>query len=265
MKIIVCVKQVPDTKEIQWTEQNTIIREGLESIINPNDAQALEHALRIKDKNPDTQITVLSMGPEQVSDLLRHAIAMGADDAILLTGSTFRGSDTIATAQALAFTIKNIVKNFDLIICGQIAIDGDTAQTPPSVAQNLSIPHATCVTDIKNIQNATITVLKDTEKTLETISIKLPALISVSNINGNVRKPLINGFINAQEADIKILSAENIGLESNKAGFKGSPTYVAKAFRPEIVRNTEIISFDNNSDYAKFLYNKVKEVQNEKS
>jgi electron transfer flavoprotein beta subunit len=147
MKIIVCVKQVPDTADIKWSENNTIIREGVESIINPFDEFAIETALRIKDQNPKTHITVLTMGPPQAVEILKRAIAMGADDGILVSDRKFAGADTQATSRTLATTIKNMVKDFDLLICGQFAIDGDTAQTGPSIAQHLDLPQVTYVKD----------------------------------------------------------------------------------------------------------------------
>ncbi len=133
MKIVVCVKQVPDTSDIKWTENNTMIREGVESIMNPFDEYAVETAIRIKEANPDSTITAITMGLPQAKDVLKRSIAMGADEAILLTDKKFAGADTWATSYTLAKAIKEKIGDYDLIICGQYAIDGDTAQTGPEL------------------------------------------------------------------------------------------------------------------------------------
>ncbi len=129
MKIIVCIKQVPDTADIKWTENNTMVREGVESIINPFDEYALETALRIKDENPDTIIKVLTMGPPQAEEILKRAIALGCDEGILVSDRKFAGADTQATSRTLAHAISAKAPDFDLIICGQFAIDGDTVNS----------------------------------------------------------------------------------------------------------------------------------------
>ena len=147
MKILVCIKQVPDTTEIKWTENNTMQREGVESIINPYDVYALETALKIK-KSTDAEITVLTMGPNQAEDILRKSLAIGCDNAILLSDKKFAGADTYATGKTIAAAIKSKLPDFDLIICGQFAIDGDTAQTGPTIASNLFIPQATYVKEV---------------------------------------------------------------------------------------------------------------------
>lgn len=140
MKILVCIKQVPDTTDIKWTENNTIQREGVESIINPYDIYAIEEALKLKKIISDTEITVLTMGPQQATEMLKKAIAVGCDKGVLISDKKFAGADTYATSTTLAAAIKSKFADFDLIICGQFAIDGDTAQTGPSIAEKLNIP-----------------------------------------------------------------------------------------------------------------------------
>ena len=147
MKIVVCIKQVPDSADIKWTENNTLRREGMEAVINPFDEFALETALRIKDAIPDTEITAVSMGPNQAEDMLKRAIAHGVDNAVLLSDRKFAGSDTFATARTLALGIKKAVPDFDFIICGQFATDGDTGQTGPALATFLDVPQITYVKD----------------------------------------------------------------------------------------------------------------------
>ena len=140
MKIALCIKQVPDTSDIKWTENNTIQREGVESIINPYDVYATEFALNLKEKYADAQITVFSMGPNQAMDMIRKLIALGCDDGVLISDRKFAGADTYATGKTISSAIKSVMPDFDLIICGQFAVDGDTAQTGPCIAEFLNIP-----------------------------------------------------------------------------------------------------------------------------
>ena len=153
MKIIVCVKQVPDTNDVKWSSENTIIREGLINIINPYDEYAIQKALEIKRINPDSTITLLSMGPVCAKEVLEYGLSLGADDAIHLCDKRFSGADTAATSKTLAYAIKNIIKDFDIIITGQFAIDGDTAQTGPSLACRLNLPVLTYVKSILDADN----------------------------------------------------------------------------------------------------------------
>ena len=149
MKIVVCVKQVPDTTEIKINPQTgTLIREGVPSILNPDDASALEAALEIKDREKDAHITVITMGPPQAKDMLAECLAMGADEAVLLSDRALGGSDTWATSNAIAAGIKKI-GDYDLILAGRQAIDGDTAQVGPQIAEKLSLPQVTYVKSIE--------------------------------------------------------------------------------------------------------------------
>lgn len=233
MKIVVCIKQVPDTTEIKWTENNTIQREGVESIMNPYDVWALEAALEIKRQNSDTFITVITMGPNQAESMLKKAIALGADEGILLSDKKFAGADTYATSKTLAQAIKEKCPDFDLIICGQFAIDGDTAQTGPSIASKLEIPQVTFVDEIKEIYNLKLVVSRKIECGKEIVKVRFPALICVLQQTGEPSRALAAGVIKAANTPIKIFSADDIGLNAEDVGLKGSPTYVSKAFRPE--------------------------------
>ena len=232
MKIVVCIKQVPDTTDIKWTENNTIQREGVESIINPYDVYALEIALRLK-KSCNAKVTVLTMGPEQAKDMLKKAIAIGCDDAILLSDRKFAGADTYATGKTIAGAIKSKLADFDLIICGQFAIDGDTAQTGPTIANNLNIPQVTYVKEIAECYDDFAVVKKEIEEGIEILKVKFPALICVLKGYEEPTRATINGIIKAQDSEITTYTSEDIGLEPAQIGLKGSPTFVSKAFRPE--------------------------------
>ena len=233
MKIIVCIKQVPDTTDIKWTENNTIQREGVESIINPYDVYALEEAIKLKKAFNDVEITALTMGPLQAESMLKKAIAIGCDNAVLISDKKFAGADTYATGKTIATAIKNKLADFDLIICGQFAIDGDTAQTGPSIANQLGIPQVTYVKELKKCDGECVYATREIEEGLETVRVEFPALICVLKGFEEPTRPRINGFIKAQNTDITIYSMEDIGLTPDETGIKGSPTYVSKAFRPE--------------------------------
>ena len=232
MKILVCIKQVPDTTDIKWTENNTIQREGVESIINPYDVYALENALRLK-KTHHAHVSVITMGPNQAEDMLRKTIAVGADDAALLTDRKFAGADTYATGKTIATAIQNKYPDYDLIICGQFAIDGDTAQTGPTIANNLNIPQVTYVKEIVEATCDYIIVKREIEEGTEILKVTLPALICVLKGHEELVRPKIDGIIKSQNAQITFLSLEDIGLAPEHAGLKGSPTYVSRAFRPQ--------------------------------
>ncbi len=232
MKIVLCIKQVPDTSDIKWTENNTIQREGLESIINPYDVYAMESALKLKRSYENIEITALSMGPAQAFDMLKKAIAVGVDNAILLTDRKFAAADTYATGKTIGTAIKTKIPDFDLIICGQFAIDGDTAQTGPSIANTLDISQITYVQEIISYEEDTLTVRRELEDGTEIVKVKLPALICVLKDTFEPTRAKINGITKAQNFEIKTYGFEDLGLSSEEVGLKGSPTYVSKAFRP---------------------------------
>ena len=188
MNIVVCIKQVVDTNDIKWTKNNTIDREGVQSIINPCDVLAIETALRLKDEN--TQITVITMGPPQAKEALKTALAMGCDKAYLLCDKKFSGADTVATSRVLATAIKTIEPNYDLIICGQFASDGDTSQTGPSIAQKLDIEQITYVQEVAYIKKEEniIAVLRTTDEDIELIESNMPALLCINDSPYEKRK-----------------------------------------------------------------------------
>lgn len=231
MNIVVCVKQVPGTTEVKMNkETNTIIREGVEAIINPFDTYAVEEGLRIKDKQGG-KVTVLSMGIPSVADMLKETIALGADEAVLLSDRAFAGSDTLATSYTLSMGIKKM-GDADLIICGKQATDGDTAQVGPSLAEKLGYPHTTYVRKIEEINDRFIKCQRMTEDGYEVVEMPLPAVITVVKEINEPRLPSIKGMMRAKKAVISVWTADDINADKNLCGLKGSPTQVVKTFVP---------------------------------
>ncbi len=205
MHIIVCIKQVPDVTEVSWDpETGSLIRKGIPSIINPNDKNAIESALQLKERYGG-EVIALSMGPSQVEEALREALGMGVDKAIQLTAKEFAGSDTWATAYTLGLAVKK-TDAYDLIICGKEAVDGMTAQVGPQIAEYLNIPQATYVDKIEQLENNQITVTKRLENSHERLTIPLPTLLTVTHIPTTPRYPEMGNLIAAcqEKAPIEI-------------------------------------------------------------
>lgn len=258
MKIVVCVKQVPDTADIKWTENNTMIRDGVESIMNPFDEYAVETALRLKESNPETTVTVITMGPPQAKDVLKRSLAMGVDEAILITDKKFAGADTQATSRTLAKAIKEKASGFDLILCGQFAIDGDTAQTGPSIAEHLGLPQITFVKEIEFSGGASLVGKRETEEGIQRVEMKLPGVVCMLKCDYEPRMPSIKGVMKANRTEIPEVSAEDLGLSPEEVGMKGSPTWVSKAFRPPVRNAGEILNIDDPKEVSKVLLEKLK-------
>ncbi|MBN7773570.1 electron transfer flavoprotein subunit beta [Clostridium aminobutyricum] len=232
MKIVVCVKQVPDTNEIKINpETGTLMRDGVPSILNHDDANALEQALRIKDSNPDTEVVVVTMGPPQAKEMLQECIAMGADETILLSDRALGGSDTWATSNALAAAIKKI-GSYDLIFTGRQAIDGDTAQVGPQIAEKLGLPQVTYVKEFY-MEGTHITVKRALEDGYELLKLKTPCVLTAIKELNTPRYMSIKGILKSTKAEMKVWSAEDIGVDLNKVGLKASPTNVFKSFTPK--------------------------------
>jgi len=230
MKYIVCLKQVPETEGVKINpETGTLIREGVKSIINPYDLYALEAALQMK-KQYGGEIIVLSMGPPQVEEALREAISYGADEAILLCDKAFAGADTLATSYTLAQAIKKI-GNFDVILCGKQAIDGETAQVGPELAQRLNIPYITYIRKTE-LKNNTLLVERVLDDGYQVVQINLPALLTVIKEIGEPPLPSIRGKMRAKKAKILLWTTQDIKADSEKIGLKGSATQVVKIFSP---------------------------------
>ena len=232
MKIIVCVKQVPDAKDVRLDpETNTLAREGVESIMNPYDQHALEAGVSLKEAT-DGEVTVITMGPPQAEEVLRQAIACGADNGVLISDRSFAGADTWATSYTLAKAI-NTLGDFDMIICGKQAIDGDTAQVGPGLAMRLGIPYATCIQKIREAENSAIVMERMMDDGYDVLKSGFPLLISVVKDINQPRVPSLKGKMKAKKAEIRTLSAEDIGADPTCIGLPGSPTQVVKVFPPE--------------------------------
>ncbi|NLM83959.1 MAG: electron transfer flavoprotein subunit beta/FixA family protein [Clostridiales bacterium] len=232
MKIIVCAKQVPDTNEVKIDPvKGTLIREGVPSILNPDDANALEAALQIKDNNPGTTVTVISMGPPQASYMLRECLAMGADEAVLLSSRAFGGADTCATSTALAAGIRKI-GDFDIIFAGRQAIDGDTAQVGPQLAQRLGIPSVTYVQKIREIKENSVVVERALEDGYEVIEVQRPCLLTAIKELNEPRYMTIFQIEEAYKKEIKIWDENDVNVSPDVIGLKGSPTQVFRSFTP---------------------------------
>ena len=236
MKILVCVKQVPDTTIIKIDPvTNTLIRTGVPSILNPFDAQALGMALSLRESEGGT-VTVLSMGPMQAAAVLRESLALGADRAWLLSDRAFGGSDTLATSYILSCAIRRLEGEegaFDLILCGKQAIDGDTGQVGPELAEHLNRAQVTYVSGVQSLEGASITVLRDNEHDTEVVKAALPAVLSVVKTGGAPRYPSIRSIAASWEEEIPVLTAADLTMDAARAGLHGSPTKVKKTFTPD--------------------------------
>ena len=231
MNIIVCIKQVPETTEVKINpETNTLIREGVKSIINPFDMYAIEEAVRLKEKFGG-KATVISMGPPQAEAALKEAISMGIDEGILISDRAFAGSDTWATSFTLTAAIKKIGA-FDLILCGKQASDGDTAQIGPGIAMHLDIPQVTYVKKIEEVKGNVMRVERMMEEGFEIIEIPLPALLTVVKEINEPRIPSLRGMMRAKSAKVALWTQKELNLDPQKIGLIGSPTQVVKIFTP---------------------------------
>ena len=231
MHFIVCIKQVPNTTNVQLDPTtNTLKRDGVESIINPFDEYAIEEAVHLKERTGG-KTTVITMGPPQAENILREALARGIDNAILVSDRAFAGADTWATAYTLATAIKKI-GDYSLILTGKQATDGDTAQVGPGVAEMLDIPHVAYVRKIEEITTNTIRVERMMEDGYDIIEMPLPSLISVVKEINKPRLPSLKGMMASKKAIITKWTAQDIGADTSKIGLTGSPTQVMKVFTP---------------------------------
>ncbi len=232
MKIIVCIKQVPDAKDVRLDPvTNTLAREGVQSIMNPYDQHALEEAVRLKERHGG-EVVVVTMGPPQAEEMLRQAISCGADRAVLVSDRAFAGADTWATSYTLENALKKI-GNFDLILCGKQAIDGDTAQVGPGLATRLGIPYLTCIQKVREGSDKGLIVERMMDDGYDVVAVDYPALLTVvKNIN-EPRVPSIKGKMKAKKAEIVKFNAEDIGADPCCIGLPGSPTKVVTVFPPE--------------------------------
>ncbi len=258
MHIIVAIKQVPDTSEVSIDpETNTLIREGVPSIINPYDENAIEAGLQLKEEYGGT-VTAISMGPPQAEEALRQALAMGCDEAILLSDRAFAGSDTLATSYVLAQAIRKI-GNYDLVICGKQAFDGDTAQVGPGIAEQLGIPQATYAMEVR-VDGKKIQVKRLLAGSFETVEMKLPALITADKHMNVPRHAGLRGVMAARKKEIPTWTLEDIQADPSKCGLSGSPTTVVEIFPPQRSHKTERLEGEP-QQVARLLIEKLRDAQ----
>lgn len=260
MNIIVCLKQVPDTEAVKLNpETNTLVRDGVENIMNPFDRQALEAALMLKDKE-GAKVTVLTMGLPQATDILKEAIAMGADDGILLSDCALAGSDTLATSIALAAAVKHI-GGYDLVMCGKQAVDGDTAQVGPEMAEHLGIPQITGALKV-DFADGKFIVVRENESSVQTLACAAPLLVTVTRAEKEPRFASIKGKMKARKAVIPTLTVADLAIDTKLVGLSGSPTKVKRVFTPEVaVVESEIINEEDTDKAVDMLFNKLVEAK----
>jgi len=247
MNIIVCIKQVPDTNEVRLNpETGTLIREGVPSIINPDDKAGLEAALQMKDQY-GAHVTVLSMGPPQATLALREALAMGADKAILLTDMAFGGADTWATSSTLAAAIRKL--SYDLIITGRQAIDGDTAQVGPQIAEHLELP---CISYAEEMQleDGSIIVKRQFEDRYHLLRSKLPCVVTALSELSQPRYMTPSGIFGAYEKQIQVMGRDDIEIDDANIGLKGSPTRVMRSFTKAVKGAGATVALDTHESVA---------------
>lgn len=269
MKILVCIKQVPETTNIKINPlDNTLMREGISAIINPDDKAGIELALRIKDRREDADVTVITMGPSEGIKALREAIAMGADDGILITDEVFSGGDTYATALAISEFIKTL--QYDLIITGRRAIDGETGQTGPEIAENLGIPQITHCTEFE-IEGDKLIAKRQFDDRYHIIEAKMPCLISIIGEKINPRYMTVRGIFDStkrnssyEEEDekkdrVRVLNYDYIEekIEASKFGLKGSPTFVKEMVQGISGKNGEKLMGLTEEEAAEAIFQKI--------
>jgi len=241
-QIVVCIKQVPDPRYLSKIAidpvTKTIRRENVPAVINPLDKNALEEALRIRERFGG-KVVAISMGPPQAERVCRDALAMGADEAILLCDKALAGSDTLATAYALSLAIKKL-GNFDMIFCGNETVDGSTAQVPPQLAEFLEVPHVTRVRKIISVNGSEMIVERTIEYGYMKVKVKLPAVIAVTKDINEPRLPTVSAILKCYKKEIVKWTASDIGASPQYIGLEGSPTKVTDVFSPEVKRRREI-------------------------
>ena len=255
MNIVVCIKQVPDTTEIKLDPvTGTMIREGVPSIMNPDDKSGLEMALELKDKY-EANVTVITMGLPQADAILREAMAMGADRAILLTDRKLAGADTLATSNALAGALRTL--DFDLLVMGRQAIDGDTAQVGPQVAEHLDLPQVSYVENLE-FDGTTFTLKKWLEDGYQIVEVESPCVITVLSSANQPRYMRMRGIMEAYKREVEVWGCDKIDVDESKLGLKGSPTRVAKSFTKGVKGSGEKFEVSE-AEAVEIIINKLKE------
>ena len=243
MNIVVCIKQVPGTTNVKIDPQtNTLIRQGIENIINPFDTYALEEGVRLREQHGG-KVTVITMGPPQAEDALRESISLGADETVLLSDSAFAGADTWATAFTLSRAVAKL-EQYDIIICGRQTVDGDTGQVGPELAEMLDIPFIAYVSQIEEINEGYIRVRRMVEEGHEIMETSLPAVITVNKEINIPRLPSLRGIMKSKSTKIDTWGIQELGVDSNMVGLPGSSTQVIKVFFPQRISQAEILEGD---------------------
>ncbi|MDI6871071.1 MAG: electron transfer flavoprotein subunit beta/FixA family protein [Bacillota bacterium] len=257
MNVIVCVKQVPDTTEVKINpETNTLMREGVQSIVNPFDLYAIEEGVRLKEKHGGT-VKALSMGPPQAKEALVEAVSLGVDDAFLLSDRAFAGADTLATSYTLAQGIRRLAP-FDLILCGRQAIDGDTGQVGPGIAEQLGLAHVSLVRKIREVHPDRLVVERMTDDGFEVLECRLPAVLTVVKEINEPRVPSIRGKLRAKSYQVTVWTAADLVAESERLGLKGSPTQVVRIFTPKRRGRGELLE-GKPEEQAAALFDRLRE------
>jgi len=259
MNIVVCLKQVPSTAEVKINPQtNTLVRAGIKNTVNPFDTYALEEGVRVKERCGG-RVTAISMGPPQAEEVLREAIATGADDAVLLSDSTFAGADTLATAYTLASAVVKLGQ-VDLVICGRQTSDGDTGQVGPELAEILGLPFVAYVSRIEEIGDGYVRVKRMVEDGYEIIESSLPAVLTVVKEINTPRLPSLRGLTRAKKAVIPVWTAQDLGIDKNMVGLSGSATRVTRIFFPQRARRGEVFQGEL-KDQVSSLVDKLREAK----
>jgi electron transfer flavoprotein beta subunit len=240
MRIVVLIKQVPETKSVKMDEETgTVIREGVESIVNPLDLYAIETAISLKNLYGGETVAV-SMGPPKADMCIREALSMGVDKGVLVSDRAFAGSDTWATSYILGEAVKTLGE-VDMIICGERATDGDTGQVGPEVAGHLNLPVASYVNKIDSVVDGKVSLSRQVELGDELLDVRLPCLLTVVKEIATPRLPTLDGKIRAKATKLEMVTADMLDLNADFIGLKGSPTRVAKIFRPKVTRECDLM------------------------
>ena len=256
MNIVVCLKQVPGTTKVEVDPQtNTLIRQGIKNIMNPFDAYALEEGVRLRERYGG-RVTAISMGPPQAEEMLREAISLGADEAVLLSDRAFAGADTWATAYTLGRAMEKLGR-FDLIVCGRQTVDGDTGQVAPELAEVLGVPFVAYVSQIEEVGDEGMRVKRMTEDGYEFVQAPLPAVVSVVKEINVPRLPSLRGLSRAKSAAILVWTAGDLAVDEDKVGLSGSFTKVVKIFFPQRTHHGEVLKGEPESQ-AESLILKLK-------
>ncbi len=258
MRFVVCIKQVPDAANVRFDpEKGTLIREGVEAMINPFDLNAIEAAVQLKEQLGG-EVVCITMGPPQAESALRDALALGVDSAVLLSDRAFAGADTLATTRTLAAGIKKL-GGADIVFCGKQAIDGDTAQVGPGLAARLGLNYATCISELEFIKDTNcLKVKRAWEEGYDILEIKLPALVTVLTCINTPRVPSLKGKLKAKKANIPVWGAKDLGLDTSLVGLSGSPTQVVTTCVPKFEAKKEMLEGDV-EEKVDTLLNRLKE------